>query len=63
MVNTSIFTKISTLSPDHVIAYFEVVWYKELNYEHENLSGLTILGLQVGFARIVNFIFIRCNGI
>ena len=46
----------STLSPDPVIAYFEVVWGKELNNEHENLSGMTIWRLQVDFARRVNFI-------
>ena len=42
MVYTSIFTTMSTLSPDPVIAYFEVGWYKEVSNEHENLSGLTI---------------------
>ena len=63
MVHTSIFTKMSTLSSDPVIAYFEVVWHKELSNEHQNLSGLTIYVLQVDFARIVNFISISCNGI
>ena len=62
IVHTSIFTKLSTLSPDSVIAYLEVVWNKELSNEFENLSGLTIWG-QVDFARIVNFISIPCNGI
>ena len=59
----SILTKISTSSPDPVIACFWVVWYQELSNEHENLSGSTIRGLEVDFARIVNFISIPCNGI
>ena len=63
IVHTSIFTRMSTLSSDPVIAYFQVVWYKELSNEYENLSGLTIWDLQVDFARIVNFISISCNGI
>ena len=52
----------STLSPEPVIVYFEVVWYKELRNELENLSGLTIRDLQVDYARIIN-ISILCNDV
>ena len=41
-VNTSILTKMSTLSPYPVIAYCKVFWYQELSNEHENWSGSTI---------------------
>ena len=44
------FTKLSTLSPHPVIAYFGVFRYHELRNEHEIFSGLTIYGLDVGFA-------------
>ena len=48
----SIFTK----SPEPFIAYFEVVWYKILINEHENVSGFKIWGQQVDYARNVNLI-------
>ena len=56
----SISTKMSTLSPDPVIAYFEVVLYKKLSDEHENLPGLIIWGLEVEYARNINLISIPC---
>ena len=55
---TSIFTKLSTSTPDHVIACFEVVWYTELSSEQETLSELNIQRLQVDYARIDNFLTI-----
>ena len=42
---------------------FLVFWIEERSNEHENLSGPTIWGLQVDFARIVNFISISSDGI
>ena len=63
MIYTSIFTEMSTLSHDPVIAYFEVVWYEGLNNEYIYLSGLTIYSLQIDYARNVNFISVPCNNL
>ena len=53
-VNKSIFAKVSIFSPDHVIAYLGVIWYLELNNEHENSSGLAIDGLHVDRVKSVH---------
>ena len=49
-----IFTKCQLYPPDPVIVYFEVVWYKKLSNERENLPGLIIWVLQVDYTR--NFV-------
>ena len=57
----SIFTKMLISSPDPVIAYSEVVWYKEPSNEYENMSGLTIQGLKVYYNRNFKCISIPFN--
>ena len=49
-----IFQKVWILFPDPVIAYFGLLWYQELIYEHRISSGLIIEGLHVDCAKTVN---------
>ena len=46
-VYTSILSKMSTLSPDHVIVYFGAWYYQEIGNMWKNVSGLSIQGLHV----------------
>ena len=55
--------KVSISSPEPVIAYFGVLWYKQLSYEHKNPSGLAIEGRFLLNTEMLNSSFRLFSGV